>query len=551
MKKDNVQGLSIALVDDQEMVWTRGFGYADVKKKIPSTPETVYPVGSIAKLFTIIAALQLAEQNKIDIDQSLQTYLPEFSIKTRFPDSGPITPRTMMTHHSGLPSDWLKEMMSRNPSPFTDLAKELKDEYTVHPPNFIFSYSNLAMRLLGHVVENVSGQAFVSYLDESVLRPMGMTKTSFVPQPDLKPCLSKGYKDGKETEEWFIRDLPSPDGPLYATVIDLSYFMQMIFANGMAGNQRILKPETLAEMFRPQNSQVPLDLDFRIGLGWFLNDIDLKNAGLVASHGGALPLFYSQLAILPEHKLGVVVLANSSTGLRLVNKVAEKALKLALAEKTGMREPNQEKSAEVPLPLQPQMSEEYTGHYAAGLKVFTVRAEGKRLYTRLMGRDVQLVPDRNGLFFLQYRLFGLIPIKIRQLEGIKFSLSPISGRKVLVLHHQGKRHLLGEKIEENPIPDVWLRRVGAYELINPGNYFPMIENATLRYEDRLLILDVTMPILGDLGAGRLKFAIAPLSDTEAIILGLGRNMGETIHVVHQNGEERIRYSGCEFRRKSE
>ena len=552
MEKHNVQGLTIALVDDQQIIWAQGFGYADVSKGIRATPETVYPTGSIAKLFTIIAALQLSEKGKIGLDQPLQTYLPEFSIKTRFPDGGPITPRTIMTHHSGLPSDRLKGIMSRNPIPLTSVVKEIKDEYVAYPPNFIFSYSNLAMRLLGYLVEKVSGQAFASYMDESVLKPIGMANASFRATPEIQPFLSKGYKDGKETKDFLLHDLPSPEGPLYASAIDLCHFIQMIFANGKAGGRTILKPETLAEMLRPQNNGVPLDLDFRIGLGWFLNDFNIKNAGFVASHGGASSLFFSQLIILPERKLGVVVLANSSTALEVVNKVAEEALKSALEAKSGITQPDPEKPVHEPVPPWSQtVLKDYEGHYAIGFRIYTVTRKGERLYTRLMGKPVQLIPYGTGLFSIQYRLFGIIPIKVEQLEGLKLSLTPIGGRDVLVLHDHGKKRLLGEKIEAGPVSEAWLKRVGEYELVDQGDYFPMIEKARLKYEDHLLILDVTTSILAHLGIERLRFAMGPVSDTEAVILGLGRNMGETVQVVTEKGEERLRYSGCEFRKKSE
>lgn len=103
MRRHGVVGLSIALVDDQRIVWAQGFGYADKAAKIAATSETIYRVGSISKLFTATAAMQLAEHGKFDIDRPLQDYVPEFSIKTRYPKSAPITPRNLMTHHSGLP----------------------------------------------------------------------------------------------------------------------------------------------------------------------------------------------------------------------------------------------------------------------------------------------------------------------------------------------------------------------------------------------------------------------------------------------------------------
>jgi len=377
-----------------------------------------------------------------------------------------------------------------------------------------------------------------------------MTSASFFPRQEVKALLSKGYRNGEESEDLLLCNQPSPESSLYASVIDLSRFIRMIFADGMAEQTRFLRPDTLREMLTPQNSNIPLDLDFRIGLGWFLNDVDIKNAGLVASHGGSLSLFHSQLIILPGHKLGVAVLANSSTALSVVNHVAEEALKSALEAKTGIRQPKEEKSASEPISPWSRMAlKKYEGHYATGIRVYTVRRKGERLYTSLMGKPVQLVSKGNGLFSVRYYLFGFIPIKLGQLEDFEFSLDHIAGREVLVLHHQGRKHVLGEKIEPGPIPEVWLRRVGEYQIINPENYFPVLERASLQYEDHLLILDVKVSPIGGLGVNRLSFAIRPVSDTEAIICGLGRNLSETIHVVNRNGEERFLYSGCEFIKK--
>ena len=115
MKKNQVVGLSIAIVDDQRTVWAQGFGYADKKGIKPATAETVYRIGSISKLFTVMATMQLAEQGRIDIDQPLQRYLPEFSVKTRFSNADPITLRSIMTHHSGLPSAVAKGMWDSEP----------------------------------------------------------------------------------------------------------------------------------------------------------------------------------------------------------------------------------------------------------------------------------------------------------------------------------------------------------------------------------------------------------------------------------------------------
>jgi CubicO group peptidase (beta-lactamase class C family) len=120
MEKHDIVGLSIALVDDQTIVWQEGFGYEDKKNKIKATPKTRYWAGSITKLFTAMGTMKLVEEGKVDIDKPFKTYLPEFSIKSRFGSTDDITPRTIMTHHSGLPGDWLDGMFSLNPTNYTE-----------------------------------------------------------------------------------------------------------------------------------------------------------------------------------------------------------------------------------------------------------------------------------------------------------------------------------------------------------------------------------------------------------------------------------------------
>lgn len=181
MRKHDVQGLSIALVDDQRVVWAQGFGFADVAKAIPAGPETVYHVGSISKLFTATSAMQLAEQGRLDIDRPVQAYLPGFSIKRRDSAQQPITVRQLMTHHAGLPASVLKGMWTPRPEPFARVVDQLEDEYLICPPDTVFSYSNVGMTLLGGIVQEISGRDFASYLQASLLQPLAMANAYFAP----------------------------------------------------------------------------------------------------------------------------------------------------------------------------------------------------------------------------------------------------------------------------------------------------------------------------------------------------------------------------------
>lgn len=553
MKKHKIMGLSIALVDDQQIVWAEGFGYADKAKKKTAAPETVYMVGSISRLFTGIAVMQLAEQGKIDINRPLKTYLPEFSIKTRYPNADPITPRAVMNHHSGLPTNFLKGMCTRNPARIPELRKDysglvhkISNEYTTSPPNVVFSYSDLGMSLLGHIVEKTSGKDFVSYMDESVLTPMGMTHSSFWPTQGIHSLLSKGYKKGKETRPVFTRDLPA--GSLHANVLDISRFMMMVFANGRVGERQILEPETMAEMLRPQNSTVSLDFDLRIGLIWMLNRTGsiLDYAGNAASHEGSIGEFRSMVITLPEHKLGVVVLANSPP-ISTVLDVAIRTLKSALKEKTGLTPPKSKSSPIVSLSKEELRT--WEGRYACILGIVSFKVKGNYLRGTLKGNSARLYPRADGTFSLRYLLFGFIPIKISAIENMRLSFAEIEGRKVVALHSYGMFQGIGEKIQPVSVstPKAWLNRLGAYEIMNAGDDELFFKDFKLRYDSGLFILDATIPVANDF---KVNIALSPVSDTEAVICGLGNFMGETIRVVFIDGKEKLLFSGYELNRKT-
>ena len=199
IKKHDVTGVSLALVDDQRVVWAEGFGYADKAHNLPATPDTLYRAGSITKLFTATAMMQLVERGLIDLDQPITTYLPEFSFKTRFPDAPPITLRHILTHHSGLPRDIARGMWSSTPQPYTTVLDDLTTSYVLHPPNYIFSYSNLGMTVLGQVIERMSGEPYATYVSRAILNPVGMT-TALI---ETKVASSRGQA---EITEYSIKD---------------------------------------------------------------------------------------------------------------------------------------------------------------------------------------------------------------------------------------------------------------------------------------------------------------------------------------------------------
>lgn len=545
MKKNQVVGLSIAIVDDQRTVWAQGFGYADKKEKRPATPETVYRIGSISKLFTVMATMQLAEQDKIDIDQPLQSYLPEFSVKTRFSDADPITLRTIMTHHSGLPSGVTKGMWTSEP-PAT-LLYRLKDEYVAYPPNYVLAYSNVAMGLLGLMVEQVSDTKFCDYMEQSFFDPIGMEQSSFYLTPEIERLLSKGYRHGKETQQLPLRDRAA--GSMYSNVIDLSRFIQMVFAKGEVGNRQLLQPDTIDEMLRPQNETVALDFGQQIGLGWFLNNARYKNLK-IASHGGSTPLFHTSLVILPQKKLGVVVLTNSTEGARIHGKIANEALKLVLEAKIGSSVENKDIRIEPPDKMaSEEMLQSFVGRYATLNMLGTVARKEKTLDAYFERYKFRLIPSSNGKFGVERKLLGIFPLKkIGNLELAKIQARhmDVAGRELLTVQYADRHWFSAEKINPLTLPQAWENALGKYKIINPDPHSSP-EDMSLSNKEGVLVFRYKFPLWY---AGTAQTYLIPISETEAITLGIGRSSGETLRMIDIDGEKGLSFWGYKLKKKS-
>jgi CubicO group peptidase (beta-lactamase class C family) len=537
MSDHEITGISIALIDDQKVIWQKGFGFADLENKIPATPETIYRAGSISKVFTAAATMQLAEQGKIDIDQPLVKALPEFSIKSRFTDAAPVTPRNVMTHHSGLPSNYYRGLFVRNPDPFESVLDDIRDEYLSTPPNTVFSYSNLGMALLGASVEKVSGQAFNDYMGQHFFQPLGMTRSSFASR-----AVTKAYDHNKPIEVFSLRDMPAAN--LLSNVVDLSQFVKMQFAEGRAGNQQILLPATTREMVRVQNANLPLTFDSHVGLGWLLSGIQVPGAGRVASHGGSLPDSHSMMSILPDHKLGVVILTNSATSAGSVSKIASESLRLMLEAKTGIRPPPKTiVRAEERAPSEDELNF-FNGHFDTPVGLVNVSSESGKINVDAVGHQFQLVPHEDGLLSVKYKLLGLVPIRVGIFDKIRLSTATVNGRQIIVGKLGEETQIFGEKLRPAPIPDNFRKLIGKYEIINK-NDGPTPDKILLKEEFGQLVGELSFPEKPEL---TLRIAFQPVSENEAITAGLGSGRGDTLRVIKQDGEDRIAFSGLQLRK---
>ena len=172
---EDIPGMSIGIVHDQDLVWSRGFGYADLEKKIPASPSTIYSICSISKLFTSIGVMQLRDQGKLRLDDQVGKHLSWFNIKDAYPDAPEITLRGILTHSSGLPreSDYPYWTGPEHAFPSREkIIEKLTSQEELYPADTYFQYSNLGLTLAGEVVAAVSGQPYAEYVKQHILDPL-------------------------------------------------------------------------------------------------------------------------------------------------------------------------------------------------------------------------------------------------------------------------------------------------------------------------------------------------------------------------------------------
>lgn len=524
-------GVSIALVDSEGKVFSAGTGFADPPARIPASGASRYGAGSIAKLFTATAIMQLEERRTVDIDQPVWLYVPDFAIGNRFTDLNLITLRNLLSHSGGLPCDIGKGMWSEQP--FTRVAALLRHEYVAYPPDYVTAYSNVGYSLLGHVIAAESGNSFAKYMNRHLFSPLGMAHSEFVSKPAPDPQLARGHRGRTASEPMPIRDLPALG--LVTSADDLSRFMEWVL-NGPEG--RLLMRGTLAQMLTVQNEDVALDFDARMGLGWSLDKGSLRYAGTVARHGGNTPLFTSELIVLPDYKLGVAVLTNRGEARTEVRYLAETALRLALKSRYDLIPPAHSKPpqrlAATAVPA------EAAGRYLTELGIMRVDPHAGVLHAERLGRPYPLRGYGDGAFGVQPGSIDRdAAAELRGLARVRFTAEQVDGRDVLVAHAGDTSRLFGDRIPDDAVPTAWRGHLGRYRVVN-SDAAVAVEDVALRETNDLIYLEYRMPALSPV---LVRQPLGPVTDREAITLGLGRACGETVMVTTTGDRRQLHFSG--------
>ncbi len=321
LRRLNIPGAALAIVEGDRIVYTRGYGRARPGGETP-TPQTPFALGSTTKSFTALAVMQLVEAGKIDLDAPVQRYLPWFRVADPAA-SAQITVRHLLNQTSGLSmlagTVCLADVDDR-PAAAERQARALASLELSQPVGAAFQYCNLNYNVLGLVIEAAGGQPYAEYVQQHILAPLGMRRTCTSRAAAKANGLATGHR------YWFgapvaASDMPFPSsalaaGGLISTSDDLARYLIAHLNGGRCGDAQVLSNAGIDEMHRGAAAQrVGGAVIAAYGMGWFVNQ---TGGTTLVSHGGNVPEFSSFLGLLPEQQKGVVLLVNADHGLPFV-----------------------------------------------------------------------------------------------------------------------------------------------------------------------------------------------------------------------------------------
>ena len=543
LKRNKVTGTSIAIVDNGEIVYATGYGFSDLENKRKADANTIYGIGSITKTFTALSIMQLQEQEKLRVTNSIKDYLVDLKIENPFNDINQIYISDILCHTSGLPSDIANGFFVDNPPTISWVIKELNKQRLISPRRYISAYSNVGYGLLGEVISRVSGLSYGDYLRQNIFTPLNMTSSSIGYELNNT---SKTYNGNKETIEPTVRDVAA--GFISSNVIDVSNFISMLMADGSFKSNQILSSNSIVDMESNQLTNVSLTQSFAYGYALMIDSIKIKNHKKkdstivsIIGHGGDTHAFHADLAYIPEQKVGAVVLTNSVNGRSMSE--ASKLLKIYL---------ERSKDIEVDLDYITPISykgvtpkdDEIFGKYNLGQLIFDVKDINKIKFKQGPVKAILSKKTNSNNYSLKVWVFGFIPIKIKDQE---FKFTKVNDEIYAKRLDTKTKYefYLGKKNKVNlPYPESWKSMYGKYELTGKiyetTNRLYDFSDLKLTASEKSGFLKVDLKSKS-MFSGTLHFDM--ISDKSAVLGGIGRGNGDVLRIL-ENGN--LYYSGFEF-----
>jgi len=310
----NVPGLAIGIVQSNNTIYAKGFGYRDVEKKLPVTTNTLFAIGSTTKAFTCTVLGTLVDEGKLDWDKPVRNYISEFRLKD--PHATELTtPRDLVTHRTGLPRH---DLVWYNNTSITrrEVVQRLQYLEPSHAFREKYQYNNLMYVVSGHLIETITGQSWEENVRQRLFAPLGIRNSNFSVRDSQKTGdFALPYKEQKEEVKripFRNIDLVGPAGSINSSIHDMIPWLMLNLNKGKHGDRRIIEASTLADIHSPQ---MTMGATFQRAdssqavycLGW---NIMTQRGHRVLMHAGGIDGFITLVLLLPDEGLGVVVFGN-------------------------------------------------------------------------------------------------------------------------------------------------------------------------------------------------------------------------------------------------
>ncbi len=477
---DHDPGASVLVAKNGQILYEKGFGFANLKKDIPITPETEFRIGSITKQFTASAILKLQEEGKISVDDKLSKFIPDY------PRGDEITIHHLLTHTSGIKSytdkiNFEDESVTKPIESVEAHIESFKNDPYNFDPGENLSYNNSAYFLLGYIIEKVSGQSYGDYLQQTFFDPLGMSNTGLHHQGVKleKEALGYSYKDGEpeRAPDWEMT-WAGGAGALYSTVGDLFKWNEAVFSG------KVLEEASLQAAFTPVKLNNGKEAPYKFGYGWMIGDL---RGWKTISHGGGLPGFITFLTRFPEQNITITVLTNAAPP----DKLNPQQTANDLAGIFFWEDMPIQASYVAAENADPSLYPDYAGRYEyPGGAVMTVSTEDDQLFAQLTGQpNFEIFPRGNEEFF-----WKVVDAQVKFVRND-------AGEVIHAIHTQGGQTFEAPRLEEETVATVGAgvleKYVGEYDM--NGN------SVNVTRENDQLFIQVT---------GQPKFELFPKSDTE-------------------------------------
>lgn len=357
-----IPSISVGIIYDQDLIWSKSYGHQDPDQGTPASSDTLYRIASHSKLFTSIAIMRLSDEGKLSIYDPVEKWLPEFKTLAAHADmERPVTIQNLLSHTAGLPREAVSFYWNTEDFPDEDILLEgLAEQEAPYPPSRQWKYSNLGLALAGEIVERASGREYGDFVQEEILNPLGMTATGTDALTEqARQNLAAGYgrrmPDGsRKRHKYSVTHAMASATGLYTSVEDFAKFAAWQFRLRENGGREVLEAETLRDMQRVHW----LFPDWKTGWGLGFSINKLKK-GVFVGHGGAIHGYRTRFGIIPDAKIGVVVLTSADDGnpQRYVDRILETIV-------PAIRMATKPETEDKPVPA--HWAEELVGLYSSG-----------------------------------------------------------------------------------------------------------------------------------------------------------------------------------------